>query len=232
MDRCGWAGELFCVKLFSHGYVFVAKGTVARLEPVLVQEAAVYRALERLQGETIPVLLGSMRLARPLQLTVKAAIVRLLLLSWAGEEAWRADVDQALVRAQAAYAQRQVQRAGVRQLDRENERNVLWNAQLQRVFLIDFEYTELLQPPPAASASTDNRPSRRQPGCRSQRPYQPSMRRCQDISAEPATPSDADGTKFQKQQVCHSNHELRQTGYVAVSSMGRSGGCGGRYYYR
>jgi hypothetical protein len=150
MDRCGWAGALFRVTLFSRGYVFVAKGTTEPLAAVLVQEADMYGAMEHLQGETIPVLLGSMRLAHPFPLAPQVDIARLLLMSWAGEEAWRVNVDRELVRQQTASAQRQVRRAGVRQLDRDNERNILWNPRLQRVFLIDFEYAEWLPSLPAA----------------------------------------------------------------------------------
>ncbi len=84
----------------------------APLAVVLVQETDMYGAMEHLQGETIPVLLGSMRLAHPFQLAPQPVIARLFLLPWAGEEAWRVHVDREPVRQQTASAQRQVRLAG------------------------------------------------------------------------------------------------------------------------
>ena len=58
----GWRGALFRITLASHGYVFVAKGTVERNVRYLKRESEIYQHLEPLQGTAIPVYLGSIDL--------------------------------------------------------------------------------------------------------------------------------------------------------------------------
>lgn len=72
---------LFRITLISHGYTFVAKGTVARLRSGLLAEGQAYDRLEPLQGNMIPVYLGSIDLQFPYY-EFKATIVHMLLMSW------------------------------------------------------------------------------------------------------------------------------------------------------
>jgi hypothetical protein len=69
-----------------YGYTFVAKGTVRAFETNLNHEAWIYRYLTRVQGELIPVYLGSISLSHPYFLGVGVRIVPMLLISWAGEQ--------------------------------------------------------------------------------------------------------------------------------------------------
>ncbi len=70
-------------------YIRVAEGTVQPLVPVLRFEASMYKRMENIQGNAIPVYLGSVDLTSTFHLITGAAIVHLMLLSWGGEEAWR-----------------------------------------------------------------------------------------------------------------------------------------------
>ncbi|PFH61256.1 hypothetical protein XA68_17890 [Ophiocordyceps unilateralis] len=76
--------------LLSHGYTFIAKAVSAVWIPKMQHEATMYRLLEVLQGQTIPVFLGVLDL-RPINqvLVVKNApqhrfLQHLSLLSWGG----------------------------------------------------------------------------------------------------------------------------------------------------
>ena len=138
LDRSGWAGALFRVMLISHGYTFVGKGTVAPLIRVLHKEAQIYGRLEEIQGRAVPVYLGSVDLPRIFWLTSTIAIEHMILLSWGGEEAWRCGVEPKRLACETRRKVKEVQRLGVNQGDLR-EPNLLWNEELGRVLLIDFE---------------------------------------------------------------------------------------------
>lgn len=93
LGRSGWAGALFRLELLSHGYTFVGKGTVQPLVKVLHIEANMYKGMDALQGKAIPVYLGNVDFKSPFWLTTSVAIVHLMLLSWAGEEAWKCGIE-------------------------------------------------------------------------------------------------------------------------------------------
>ncbi|KAH8585875.1 hypothetical protein B0O99DRAFT_646021, partial [Bisporella sp. PMI_857] len=80
-------GALFRLTLESYGYTFVAKGTVPAFKAKLKHEGLVYRHLDQVQGELIPVYLGNISLVRPYFLDIGVRIVHMLLMSWAGEQA-------------------------------------------------------------------------------------------------------------------------------------------------
>jgi hypothetical protein len=79
-------GALFRLTLESYGYTFVAKGTVTAFEAKLKHEGWVYRHLDKVQEELIPVYLGNISLVHPYFLDVGVRIVHMLLKSWAGEQ--------------------------------------------------------------------------------------------------------------------------------------------------
>ena len=142
LNRCGWAGALFRVELLSHGYTFVGKGTVKPLAPVLHTEANMYKRMDTLQGKAIPVYLGSTDLTSPFYLTTSVAIVHLLLLSWAGEEAWRCEIEPERLRLETIRTNGEVAALGVQQGDLRPQ-NVLWNFELDRAILIDFDVADI-----------------------------------------------------------------------------------------
>ncbi|KAL8756164.1 MAG: hypothetical protein Q9184_004585 [Pyrenodesmia sp. 2 TL-2023] len=139
----GARGLLFRITLSSHGYCFVAKGTVYGYIEDLLYEGQVYQHLEQLQGKAIPVYLGNIDLARKYHVRADILIRHMLLLSWAGELSGFTDrppYDDIAkkIRREAFRTLREVQNAGV---DQEDFRapNLLWNEELKRVMLIDFE---------------------------------------------------------------------------------------------
>ena len=64
----GARGALFRLTLESHGYTFVAKGTVEAFKDRLQDKARIYRHLRRVQGHLVPVYLGSTLLTKPYHL--------------------------------------------------------------------------------------------------------------------------------------------------------------------
>ena len=87
LGKQGARGALFRLTLDTYGYTFVAKGTVRAFKANLKHEGVVYRHLNELQGELIPVYLGNISLTCPYFLDVGVRIVHMLLMSWAGEQA-------------------------------------------------------------------------------------------------------------------------------------------------
>jgi hypothetical protein len=146
LGQQGTRGALFKLTLESHGYTFVAKGSVEAFVPKLKHEGCVYRYLFGSQGELIPVYLGNISLANPYFLDFGVRIVHMLLMSWAGEEAQKdlisrmgADIDLETARAAAILRDRGVEHRDVR------PPNVLWNTENRRVMLVDFERSVVLK---------------------------------------------------------------------------------------
>ena len=124
----------------SHGYVFVGKGTVQAFVPDLLHEGNIYRRLARLQGRVIPVCLGNIELTEWYYLDVDVRILHMLLMSWGGE---LADEDESVkgwkgLQRETWRTAAEVQRAGIDQMD-VRPPNLLWNREVGRVMLIDFE---------------------------------------------------------------------------------------------
>ena len=84
-QKQGARGTLFKLTLESHGYTFVANRTVVAFKAKLKHEGLVYRHLNEVQGEPIPVYLGNISLIRAYFLDFKVRIVHMLLMSWGGE---------------------------------------------------------------------------------------------------------------------------------------------------
>ncbi|KAG9247662.1 hypothetical protein BJ878DRAFT_532435 [Calycina marina] len=81
LGKQGACGALFRLTLESYGYTFVAKGTVMAFKAKLKYEGSIYRHLDKVQGELIPVYLGNISLVRPFFLDVGVRIVHMLLMS-------------------------------------------------------------------------------------------------------------------------------------------------------
>ena len=140
----GARGALFRITLASHGYTFVAKGTVYAFIPQLLHEGQVYQRLKRLQGRAVPVYLGNINLVQKYYLTLGVRIRHMMLLSWGGELSGYNDEEKPtdsvgrMIRREAFRTLREIEDEGVDQRDFRPP-NLLWNAEVQRVMLIDFE---------------------------------------------------------------------------------------------
>lgn len=84
LGRQGTRGTHFKITMMSHGYTFVAKGTVEGFIGQSDNEAHAYKRLISLQGTHIPVYLGSVDLGCPYYVDLRVHIVRMIFLSWAG----------------------------------------------------------------------------------------------------------------------------------------------------
>ena len=158
----GARGALFRLTLDLYGYTLVGKGTVRAFKVHLKHEGSVYRHLEEVQGEVIPVYLGNISLTYPYFLDVGVKIVHMLLMSWAGEQARRdlmtsigRDIDLETTRAVIKLRCHGVEHHDVR------PPNVLWNSNGGKIMLVDFERSEILKHAPALSETSLNAKRRR-----------------------------------------------------------------------
>jgi serine/threonine protein kinase len=146
LGKQGARGALFRLTLELYGYTFVAKGTVTAFTAKLKHEGLVYRHLDEVQGELIPVYLGSISLSRPYFLDFGVRIVQMLLMSWAGEQAHK-DLMLTMGRdlaVETSVAVTKILSCGVEHRDIRPP-NVLWNPESRNVVLVDFERSEILK---------------------------------------------------------------------------------------
>lgn len=139
LDRSDWTSALFRLELLSHGYTLVGKGTVEPLVPILEFEADMYKRMNSIQGKAIPVYLGSVNLESAFHLTTRTAIVRLMLLSWGGEEAWRCEIGPERLPLQRIRTYQEFSALGVNRGDTRPQ-NLLSNNELDRAILHDSEF--------------------------------------------------------------------------------------------
>ncbi|RYC53877.1 hypothetical protein CHU98_g12333 [Xylaria longipes] len=150
--KYGAVGSLFKLSSTQYGYTFVGKGTIQEFVPCLAHEARVYARLAELQGEVVPVFLGSLNLTMPYDLTARHAvrfagtkIVHMLLMSWAGEVLTKVGgLDNLAI--ETARSLGRVRGQGVVYND-VRELNLLWNKEQGRVIVIDFNQADLIPPP-------------------------------------------------------------------------------------
>lgn len=138
--KYGAMGQLFKLSSSDYGYTFVAKGTYEAAVPNIEHEADIYSQLDSLQGDVIPVYLGSIDLEPPYPL-VTAMIVHMLLLSWGGDEL----ADEAHAEEQQMSMQRLLRKHGILHRDMRR-RHLLWNKERRSVMLIDFDCAVILPP--------------------------------------------------------------------------------------
>jgi hypothetical protein len=158
LGKQGACGALFRLTLELYGYVFVGKGTVTAFQAKLEHEGSVYRHLDEVQGELIPVYLGNISLVRSYFLDFGVRIVHMLLMSWAGEQA-RKDLMLAIGRDLAAETSEAITKMLSYGVEHRDVRppNVLWNPEIRHVLLIDFERSEILKQVPVLQESSPNR---------------------------------------------------------------------------
>ncbi|KAI9670773.1 MAG: hypothetical protein M1817_003884 [Caeruleum heppii] len=133
----GARGALFRITLASHGYTFVAKGTVKAFVSDLKHEGMMYRKLGNLQGEAVPVYLGNIDLDYCYYLDVGVRIVHMVLMSWAGEQVEETEMTQIMTEEVRRTITR-LQQEGVSHEDIRGP-NILWDPQRTRPMLVDFE---------------------------------------------------------------------------------------------
>jgi serine/threonine protein kinase len=141
LGKQGASGALFKVTLSSHGYTVVAKGTVPRLVQALRHEAHVYEHLRALQGISVPVHLWAVNLVHPYYYDFQVRIVHLMFLSWAGnclDEGGAREEDRRIWTRGLVRSLHDIHQAGVLHGDIRGL-NALWNGEVCRVMLIDFE---------------------------------------------------------------------------------------------
>jgi len=152
-QKQGARGALFKLTLESHGYTFVAKGTVVAFEVKLKHEGLVYRHLTEAQGELIPVYLKNISLTRAYFLDFKVRIVHMLLMSWGGEQVehsstgWEVD---------AETTRKKLLHYGVEHHD-VRPPNVLRSSEGGKVILVDFERSEIWKRAPALQEISPNK---------------------------------------------------------------------------
>lgn len=151
LGEVGSRGALFRVTLVAYGYVFVCKGTVQAFIKDLYRETAVYERLRPLQGVNVPVFLGSIDLREMNKIYYydhRVYIVYMSFMSWGGYKldhfTVAHDVGERLA-AKTLQSLRLIHREGVVHKDvRRN--NMLFNPETNRVMIIDFERSWLVQP--------------------------------------------------------------------------------------
>ncbi|KAI9841265.1 MAG: hypothetical protein M1837_000801 [Sclerophora amabilis] len=150
LGKQGARGALFKITLASHGYTFVAKGTVSAFVPNLRYEGEIYRKLRKLQGDVVPVCLGNIDLQHCYYHDVGVRIVHMLLMSWVGEVADQVPalkgttrLEEETQRSEEALVHERVLHEDVR------GPNVLWSSELQRVMLVDFERSSIIKSEPS-----------------------------------------------------------------------------------
>ena len=141
LHRQGGRGSLFKITLSTHGYTFVAKGTVKAFVTDIRREGRIYQThLGSLQGYHVPVYLGNIELAQPYYLDTNVRIVHMMLLSWVGKEDLRTPGSQEVVsdlRSQIKATRKLVLKNGVHH--GMSTRNMVWNVERQVVMFVDFE---------------------------------------------------------------------------------------------
>jgi hypothetical protein len=146
----GAIGALFKVALSEFGYCFVGKGVQRAHRKRLQKETVAYGLLEECQGRLVPVNLGIIRLVDEYWTMCGAHISHMMLMSFAGQSLWhhgRQTGNYELYRLEMMRTLEEIKPYGVLHGD-ENNNNMVWNEELQRVMVIDFDHSVVLQQRP------------------------------------------------------------------------------------
>lgn len=146
----GAIGALFKVALSEFGYCFVGKGVQRAHRKRLQKETVAYGLLEQCQGRLVPVNLGIIRLVDEYWTMCGAHISHMMLMSFAGQSLWhhgRQTGNYELYRLEMMRTLEEIKPYGVLHGD-ENNNNMVWNEELQRVMVIDFDHSVVLQQRP------------------------------------------------------------------------------------
>ncbi|KAK1973496.1 hypothetical protein LZ30DRAFT_484883 [Colletotrichum cereale] len=164
LGQGGARGVLFKVSLLAHGYTFVSKGTVRAFAKDLEHEAAVYERLQPIQGIHVPVFLGAIDLRsmnRIYYYDHRVYVIHMIFLSWGGYELDSTGIvggGEEQIEGNAMRSLRAMHHQGVVHKDVRTA-NMLFNAEINGVMMIDFERALLLEParPPLAQLVPNKR---------------------------------------------------------------------------
>ncbi|KFY96895.1 hypothetical protein V498_02406 [Pseudogymnoascus sp. VKM F-4517 (FW-2822)] len=139
----GARGALFKIRLSSHGYTLVAKGMEEHDIEYLNQENKVYSHLRSLQGESIPVCLGTSTLELPYYYDC-GVYVSMLFLSWAGRPLYQYNnrEHENDVIESATSALKALHKLRVLHKDAKPH-NMLWDEYRDKFMLVDLERAEI-----------------------------------------------------------------------------------------
>lgn len=139
----GARGALVKLRLSSHGYTLVAKAMMQRDHKYLRKEANVYTKLCSLQGDRIPVCLGTIDLELPYYYDY-GIYTSMLFLSWAGRplHEYLNQKNAERVLNEVSETLTALHKYHVLHMDAEL-RNWLWDEQRGCVMLVDFERAEI-----------------------------------------------------------------------------------------
>ncbi|KAL4779193.1 hypothetical protein BJX76DRAFT_98437 [Aspergillus varians] len=140
MGGCGASGAPFKITCSAYGYTVVGKGTTSYLWDEVSREADIYRILCRAQGSAVPVFLGAIDLAMTYFLHGAGEIRHMLLMAWGGDPLSKIKHNE--YRCEITRSEKEIRSLGVLHRDLRPE-NMLWNAELGRVQIIDFHRSEL-----------------------------------------------------------------------------------------
>ncbi|KAI1026501.1 hypothetical protein LB504_013126 [Fusarium proliferatum] len=165
----GTRSVLFQVTLLAYGYTFLGKGTVRTFVSDLTHEATVYNRLSPLQGRDVPVFLGAIDLRamdKIYYFVHRVYVVHIMFLSWGGDSLADAlktgGFTDKNLQSMAITALRAMHQEGVVHKDVLFS-NMLFNREVKRVMMIDFERAVLVKPPRLPLAQLVPNKRRRKP---------------------------------------------------------------------
>ncbi|EGE07247.1 hypothetical protein TEQG_06320 [Trichophyton equinum CBS 127.97] len=142
LKKGGIHGSIFALTLKGYGYTCIGKGTSYRSK----HEAHIYGLLEPLQGITVPIFLGDVHFTKSKYFLLDRTIVQLSLMAWGGKCLSEASplIEEHDLADRVKQAQKKLLSHGVAHLDFE-ERNILWNEEVQGVMVIDFGRVKVIE---------------------------------------------------------------------------------------
>jgi len=136
--KFGAIGALFKITAHPYGYTFVAKGVQTCHRSHLSHEEQVYNRLWALQGTVVPVYIGQFNLIRDYILGGGAHITRMMLMSYGGEPISLQGYGNTNMDKEWQRSEEELLECGVGH-DDLRPTNMLWNAEVSRVMIVDFD---------------------------------------------------------------------------------------------
>lgn len=142
LEVCKSSGALSKITCAKYGYTVVGKGTTSYLWKEVSQEDDVYRILRSAQGITVPMFLGKIDLKLVYFVHSVEEIRHMLLMSWGGVNSENCRDRGKWKEAAISRLKDKIQALGIDHGD-FRPRNILWNQELKRMFIIDFRKSSL-----------------------------------------------------------------------------------------
>ncbi|PYH31037.1 uncharacterized protein BO87DRAFT_379195 [Aspergillus neoniger CBS 115656] len=140
ISGCASTGPLFKITSSTPGYTMVGKGASCDLwKEKVSREADIYRILHQAQGSAVPVVLGTVDL-KMTYFSHEADINHMLLMAWGGEQIENCE-DKSFKR-EVKRSEKEIRSLGVIHHNIQPQ-NTLWNPELRRALIIDFDRSQL-----------------------------------------------------------------------------------------